>query len=284
MIISASRRTDIPAYYSDWFFRRIAEGHVCARNPVNPANAKRISLLPEDVDGIVFWSKNPAPMLARLTELSRYRYYFQFTLTPYGPDAEPGLPDKQAVLGTFLRLSDALGPERVLWRYDPVLLNPAYTAGRHIDLFGGLAHALRGRTRRCTFSFIDLYRNTAANAERLRLQSIDGDTQHALATAFARIAAECGMELFSCAEEGLAVPGVSRGRCVDARLFNALWGLDLPARKDRNQRPACGCTESVDIGAYNTCPGGCLYCYANYSPGRIGENRGRHREGGEFLF
>lgn len=283
MILSVSRRTDIPAYYSDWFFRRVAEGCVCVHNPLNAAQIKRISLKPEDVDGIVFWSKDPAPMLERLTELSRYRYYFQFTLTPYGPGIEPGLPDKKAVLETFLRLSDAQGPERVLWRYDPILFNPDYTAESHIDRFGDLAHALEGRTKRCTFSFVDLYRNASANAGRLRLHETDGETKNRLAASLARIATECGMEPCACSEEGISSPLISKAKCVDAGLFNALWGLNLPTRKDRNQRPGCGCTESVDIGAYNTCPGGCLYCYANYNPKMIGRNRERHDPNGEFL-
>jgi hypothetical protein len=235
------------------------------------------------VDGIVFWSKNPAPMLPNLTDLDQYRFYFQFTLTPYGPDIEPGLPAKAEILDTFRRLADKIGPERVIWRYDPILLNPIYTESRHIDLFGSFASFLQGFTRKCTVSFIDLYRNTSVHASRLQLLEINMGTKNRLAAELARIAANCGMELSSCAEEALDVPGVSHARCVDARLFNALWGLNLPVRKDRNQRPACGCTESVDIGAYNTCPAGCLYCYANYNPKMVEVNRGRHETEGEFL-
>jgi hypothetical protein len=283
MILSASRRTDIPAYYSEWFFRRVAQGYICTRNPVHPQAVRRLSLRPEDVDGIVFWSKSPAPMLCRLQELNRYRFYFQFTLTPYGGDIEPGLPAKAVLADTFRRLSDALGPERVTWRYDPILLNPTYTEERHVDLFGGLATALAGYTRRCTVSFVDKYRNTAANAEQLALREMGPEVKDRMSARFARIGAEHGMELSACAEEEISSPLIAQAKCVDAGLFNALWGMGLPVRKDRNQRPACGCTVSVDIGAYNTCPGGCLYCYANYNPAVIGKNTQKHDVDGEFL-
>lgn len=277
MIISASRRTDIPAYYSDWFFNRLSEGFAHVRNPANPGQIREVSLRPQDVDGIIFWSKNPAPMIERLGELSAYRYYFQFTLTPYGHDIEPGLPEKTEIVETFMRLSSALGPERMIWRYDPILLNPAYTAERHAEDFERLAAALKGFTAQCTISFIDLYKNTNANAGKLNLTEMDDEAKLLIAKAFARIAGENNMALSACAEEiDLSQFGIGRARCVDAGLFNTLWGLNLPERKDRNQRPACRCTESVDIGAYNTCPAGCLYCYANYNPKAIQRNIGGH--------
>ena len=129
MIISASRRTDIPAYYSDWFCNRLREGFVCVRTPMNFHQVSRIALSSDVVDGIVFWTKDPRPLMPRLEELRAYPYYFQFTLTPYGKDMEPGLPDKGAVLlPAFQMLSDMIGPERVIWRYDPILLTARYTA------------------------------------------------------------------------------------------------------------------------------------------------------------
>lgn len=267
MIISVSRRTDIPAFYADWFFQRLGEGEVLVRNPVNPSAVRVVSLRPDDVDGFVFWSKNPEPMLSRLNELSAYRYYFQFTLTPYGRDIEPGVPDKPVVVETFRRLADIIGPERMVWRYDPMLLNSAYPTERHLGDFTRLAEALRGCTGTCTISFVDAYRNTKRNAEQLALEPIGDSVKQELVRAFVSIAAERGISLNLCAEDGdYTALGAGRARCVDAGLFNALWGLKLPVRKDRNQRPLCRCHESTDIGAYNTCPGGCLYCYANYAP------------------
>jgi hypothetical protein len=284
MLLSVSRRTDIPAYYSAWLFRRILEGFVVVRNPMNPGSTREISLRPEDVDGIVFWSKNPAPMLGRLDELSQYRYYFQFTLTPYGKDIEPGIPDKAGLIETFKRLSDAIGPERVLWRYDPILLNPVYTVGRHIEEFARMASSLRGCTGKCTISFIDMYKNTAANADKLALAELDDGAKRQLARKFASAASENSISLATCAEDiDLSECGIGHARCVDAGLFNSLWGLSLPMRKDSNQRPACRCTQSVDIGAYNTCPGGCLYCYANYNPAVIDKKRAAHDESAPSL-
>ncbi len=284
MILSISRRTDIPAYYSSWLYERLREGFAIARNPRNSRQERRVSLKPCDVDAIVFWSKNPAPMLGRLGELAAHRYYFQLTLTGYGPEIEPAFWDKAALMDTFHRLSDTIGPERVLWRYDPVLLNPDYTPERHTDLFGQLAHALRGHTKRCTISFIDDYKNTAANAGILRLAPMDDGAKTAIAAAFAPIARQCGIDLMTCAEGiDLAALGIGHGRCVDAALINGLWGLDLPVVKDKGQRPGCLCAPSVDLGVYNTCPGGCLYCYANYNPAVIERNRGRHDPAGSAL-
>lgn len=277
MIISISRRTDVPAFYSPWLFHRLGEGFAVTCNPRNPRQQRRISLKPEDVDAIVFWSKNPAPMLGRIGELAAHRYYFQFTLTGYGSEIEPAFGCKPALLDTFRKLSDQIGPERVLWRYDPILLNPDYTAERHAELFGRMAHALRGYTKRCTISFIDDYKNTAANAAKLRLIPMDNEVKTSIAASLAPIARQCGMDLMTCAEGiDLASLGIGHGRCVDAGLINGLWGLNLPVTKDKGQRPGCLCAPSVDLGAYNTCPCRCLYCYANYNPVVIERNRNAH--------
>ena len=143
MIISASRRTDIPTYYSDWFFNRIKEGFVFVRNPMNAHQISRIDLRPDVVDGIVFWTKNPLPMLDRLDLLKEYTYYFQFTLTSYGEDVESNIPSKSnVIIPSFQRLSDKLGPERVIWRYDPIFLSQKYSIDYHIHYFEMLAIAV----------------------------------------------------------------------------------------------------------------------------------------------
>ena len=150
MIISASRRTDIPAYYPDWFYNRIRDGYVCVRNPMNFHQVSRISLSPDVVDGIVFWTKNPRPLMSRLEELRAYPFYFQFTLTPYGKDVEPGVPNKNdVILPAFQELSRQIGPERVIWRYDPILFTDRYTMDYHITFFSQLARRLEGYTRKC---------------------------------------------------------------------------------------------------------------------------------------
>ena len=173
MIISASRRTDIPTYYSEWFFNRLREGYVLVRNPMNARQISRISLSPEAVDGIVFWTKNPVPMLSRLGELEPYPYYFQFTLTAYGRDVEPNLPGKNGVLiPAFQELSRMAGRERVVWRYDPIFLSDRYTVEYHCRYFRVLAAKLGEYTEKCTVSFLDFYRSTARNMRSLHIREM----------------------------------------------------------------------------------------------------------------
>lgn len=264
MIVSASRRTDIPAFYSRWFFNRLREGYVLVRNPAAPRRISRISLCPEAVDGIVFWTKNPAPMLDKLDLLRNYAYYFQFTLTPYGREVESGLPSKnRVILPTFQRLADKIGPRRVIWRYDPIFLSRTYTFDYHLRAFEKLARRLAPFTKKCTISFLDYYRDTAQNMAGLELTPFPPALQRQLAARLAEIAQSCGLALDTCAEViDLQDLGVGHARCVDARLLGELLGCTLEIGKDKNQRTACGCAESVDIGAYGSCPSGCRYCYA----------------------
>jgi hypothetical protein len=164
MIISVSRRTDIPAYYAKWFYRRLKEKSVLVRNPMNIHLISKIDLSPDVVDGIVFWTKNPAPMLERLDELRAYTYYFQFTLNAYGKDIEPNVPSKNdIVIPTFQKLSQRIGKDKVIWRYDPILFNTDYTTAYHLKFFKSLAVKLAGYTEKCTVSFLDFYQNTERN-------------------------------------------------------------------------------------------------------------------------
>ena len=182
MIISASRRTDIPTYYSTWFFNRLQEGYVLVRNPLNIHQVSKISLDPDVIDGIVFWTKNPIPMLDKLDRLKDYVYYFQFTLTSYGKDVETGIPSKKAVIiPAFQRLSDAIGPDRVIWRYDPIFLSETYSADYHIRFFEELAKKLSPYTKKCTISFIDMYRKTQKNVAGLSMREFPVQLQDELA-------------------------------------------------------------------------------------------------------
>ena len=267
MLLSVSRRTDIPQYYAPWFFTRLREGFVLVRNPRNPHQLSRVSLAPASVEGIVFWTKNPLPMLERLGELRKYPYYFQFTLTPYGRDVERGLPSKGKVLvPAFQRLSRAIGPQRVLWRYDPIFFTSRYTPQYHLYYFERLARLLAPYTARCTFSFLDEYSHTAQKMAGL-VPTLPSPAQRLwLAGELARIAKQYGLQLCACAEEGdFGSLGIPPARCVDPELFGRLLGCPLTVKKDPRQRLACGCAESVDIGEYDTCPGGCRYCYATRS-------------------
>lgn len=267
MIISASRRTDIPSYFSDWFMGRLKEGFVYVRNPMNTRQVSKITLNPDVVDGIVLWTKNPLPILEKLRALSGYTHYFQFTLTSYQSDVEGNLPSKKDILiPAFQRLSDLIGSERVIWRYDPILLNDKYGLAWHIQYFEKIAKRLHPYTRRCTISFIDYYRKTANNMKLLNLKGIEEEDKHTLAQALARIAHSYGLAMDTCAEDiDLREYGIHHAHCVDGMLLEKLSGHSLKISKDKSQRDECGCMESIDIGQYNTCQNGCRYCYANHS-------------------
>ena len=271
MILSASRRTDIPNYYSEWLARRFRAGFLCVRNPMNFRQVSRIALNPNVIDCIVFWTKNPAPMLPYLDEYRRYMYYFQFTLTGYGKDIEPGLPDKRRILiPAFCELADRIGRDRVIWRYDPIFLSDHYTLDYHVKAFTRIAEALAGRTRRVVISFLDDYEKTKRNMKGINIQGLTKEKMRRLAHSFAVIAGGYGMEIQTCAEKiDLSEYGITHGACIDREYIEHLLGCRLRAGKDHGQRPECRCMESVEIGSYHTCRNGCRYCYANFSDGRV---------------
>lgn len=268
MILSASRRTDIPNYYSDWFLNRLGEGFLYVRNPMNPRQVSEIVLSPETVDCIVFWTKNPEPMMNRLGELKNYPFCFQFTLTGYGADVERNVPDKLTVMAPiFRRLSERIGRERVVWRYDPILFTEKYSPEYHLELFGKLARALKGCTERCVISFVDTYVKNRKAMAALRIYEPGGQQLSAFAERLGRTAAENGMEMFSCCERmDLEHCGIKHGSCIDQTLIERVIGCGTQLRRDRNQRPGGGCMESIDIGRYDTCRNGCVYCYASHDP------------------
>ena len=249
MIVSASRRTDIPALFSEWFYNRLQAGYVLLKNPYNPLQVGRVTLSPDKVDGFVFWTKNAAPMLKRIHELDSYKYYFQYTITPYGKDVEHNIPDKENIIIPAFK---KIGREKAIWRYDPVFINDHYTFDYHVKAFSKMAQMLEGYTSRAVMSFVDSYRTV--DLRPLNIQPLSPERQKELAQLLSEIAAQHGIILSSCAEE----LGLPHSSCVDGAMF----GVAKP--KDRNQRGLCQCVESVDIGAYSTCSHGCAYCYANH--------------------
>lgn len=274
MILSVSRRTDIPNYYSGWFYNRIKAGFVYVRNPMNPHQISKIDLSPEVVDCIVFWTKNPEPMLDRLDELKAYPYYFQFTLTGYGKDMECGIPHKkEKMIPVFQRLSDQIGSGRVIWRYDPILFTETYTPEYHVKVFAQIAAALKDYTKKCVISFVDIYAKNKKQMEALHAYELKQEELLEFAGKLSGIAKQNGMTVTSCAEPvDLAECGISHGCCIDKALVEELAGYPIRVAKDKNQRPACGCVESVEIGTYDTCKNGCRYCYANVSGERVRKN------------
>ena len=292
VILSASRATDIPAFYADWFMNRLRAGFFPWRNPFNPRQVQTVST--ERVRAIVFWSKHPAGILQHLGELDRrgLHCYFQYTLNDYAAEGfEPGLPELEERLGLFRRLADRLGPDRVVWRLDPLLLTERLGVPELLAKAERLMAALAGCSRKLVFSFADLERYAGVRRNLVRAGRDAREFMSAEMQDFARGLAELnrghGFELATCAEDAdLSAFGIVRNRCVDGELLARLWPDDEAlrmflaspaARKDKGQRKACGCIASKDIGGYGTCPQGCLYCYANGHPAEAQRNFRAHR-------
>lgn len=273
MILSVSRRSDIPNYYAEWFLNRIKEGYLYVRNPINAHQVSKIILSPEVVDCIVFWTKNPAPLLPRLDELAAYPYYFQFTLTGFGKDIEPNVPHKKdCMIPTFQELSRKIGKGKVIWRYDPIIFTEKYTPAYHIKAFTQIAGKLRGYTSKCVISFVDIYAKNQKNMKALHSFFLTEKELAAFAAELASIAAKYDIKVASCAETiDLAACGIEHNCCIDKALIEQITGCKIQASKDKNQRKECGCMESIEIGAYNTCKNECKYCYANYSPEKVAQ-------------
>jgi DNA repair photolyase len=259
-IVSASRRTDIPAFHSTWFMQCLRQGFVEVKNPYNPHQVSKVSLLPDDVESIVFWTKNPAPLLAHLEEIEKlgHRYSFLFTLNDYPRDLEPKVPPLAERITTFAELSGKVGPRRVVWRYDPIILSNHTGADYHRRAFENLVQKLGPHTRRVVVSLIDYYKKTRRNLQPLDyefdFEAADRPETDELLRDLAGIARGSSLEIFSCAQErDYTDLGIPPGRCIEG---------DGPYKKDPSQREHCRCTQSRDIGAYGTCKHACTYCYA----------------------
>ena len=286
MIISASRRTDIPTYYSEWFINRVRDGYLYVRNPMNIHQISKITLSPNVIDGIVFWTKNPIPMMQYLDELNNYAYYFQFTVNAYGKDVEVNVPNKNdVIIPAFRKLSNRIGRDRVIWRYDPILLTEKYTMDYHVNYFNELAKRLSGYTHKCVISFVDLYRNTQAHLKELNILPLGEKEMYELAERLVEIANKNNLIVESCAEKiNLEQFGIQHGHCIDCQLFEKILNCKINILKDKNQRLEFGCMESIDIGAYNTCKNGCVYCYANFSKTTVIKNMGAHNPNSPLIY
>ena len=271
-VISASRRTDIPAFYTPWLLNRLRAGYCEWANPFG-GKVSRVSLRAEDCIALVFWTRNPAPLLPHLAALREdgYRCYVHFTLTGYPRALEPYAPPVEEALGHFRRLAEIIDPTFVLWRYDPILLGSLTPVEEHLARFAVLARALEGCTHRCLTSFVSHYGKTARNLRRLasEQQIVWHDPalaeQRALCARLRELAAEHGMSLYACCNPELIGDGVRRAQCIDSELLQQLRP-DLTVRlRAMPTRPGCGCVASTDIGAYDTCTHGCAYCYATNS-------------------
>ncbi len=279
MIISVSRRTDIPAFYSEWFFNRLKEGFVYVENPMNPKQVSKVILSPDTVDCFVFWTKNPKPMLKHLDKLKDYKYYFQVTITGYNKEVEKGICNKNDIIETFKEISGKIGKEKVILRYDPIFLSSEYTIEYHIKAFRKLCSKLKGYTNKCVISFIDLYKKTERNIKPLNIINMTIDDINYIAKEFSKIALEYDIKLETCSEGyDLTSYGIEKGKCIDDKLISSIIGYEVNVKKDDTQRDVCGCVKSIDIGQYNTCKHHCLYCYANFNSMLVDLNFKQHNK------
>ena len=265
MILSVSRRTDIPNYYSEWFYNRIKEGFLYVRNPMNAHQVSEIKITPDVVDCIVFWTKNPLPMIKRLDEIKDYNYYFQFTLTGYGNDVEVNLPNKKTkMIPVFQELSEKIGKQKMIWRYDPILTNEEYNVSFHQEAFARIAHELKDHTSKCMLGFIDHYPHIRNSIQPFNINPLTKEEIEEMAVSFKKtIDIYPGIQLDTCTVKvDLRHLGIPSGLCIDKGLIEKITGYPILAQKDKNQRNICNCIESIDIGTYESCLNGCVYCYA----------------------
>ena len=278
MILSVSRRTDIPAFYAEWFMERLKQKYVLVRNPFNAHNISRIPLSPENVDAIVFWTKNSKPIHKYLDEIDnlKYKYYFQYTITPYKKDLEEEVQDKKEIVETLKKLSEKIGSEKVILRYDPVILSDNYTIDFHKKAFARLCDLLAPYTKKIIFSFLDDYKKISKNIKQLNIKEISEEEMYIMAEYFADTAKNYNLKIEGCAEQiDLERFGINHGKCIDNELIEKITGYKISAGRD-NQRNACGCIKCIDIGEYNTCMHKCLYCYANINKDTAFKNNKLH--------
>lgn len=276
MIINTGGRTDIGQYYSQWLMKCIEEGYVLSRNPLFTSKVSRYELTPDKVDAIEFCSKNYAPILPRLREITeRFPTYFHYTITAYGKDVEPNVPSVDESIETALELERLVGARRIAWRYDPVLMTEKYTIERHLETFEYIAARLSGHIDRCIFNFVEMHKKLSTNMpELIPLSSADKDE---LARGFGEIAAKYGMKIQTCGINGdYSDYGVQPSGCMTLDILGNANDLEFRSLKHKGMRQGCQRIESRDIGAYNTCPSGCRYCYANTDPQKAAENYKRH--------
>lgn len=285
MIVSVSRRTDIPAFFSRWFIHRMREGYVMVRNPMNYHQVSKIDLSSNAIDCVVFWTKNAKPLLPFIDEIKEMcPFYFQYTLNAYGAEIEQHVPDLAEKIQTLQTLANMIGRERMVWRYDPIVLSERYDVDWHLNCFEMLAAVLSPCVDRCIFSFLDMYPKIEKTLSTCSIGLCEPSEMVALAKGMAEIGKKYQLRLKTCAEiVNLEAYGITHNQCIDPEMISNIAGYEIAVGKDKNQRPACGCAESVDIGQYNTCRHGCRYCYANFNPQSVATLTAQHKADSPLL-
>ncbi len=284
-VISASRRTDIPAWYGGWFRQRLETGRAAYRNPFS-GKIHTVSLDPGDVAAFVFWTRDASPFLAVLDLVDDrcIPYYFQYTLTGYPPSIEKHVSYEKSLRG-LLALAGRIGPDRVVWRYDPILFTGELTIDRHRENFDRIARTLAGSVRTVTVSFLDRYRKIERRMAGSGLAIVDPRPDEAaeMLLQLEEIAGEYGISLNTCCEEDVRPDSVARGACVDGERLRSIIPDDRWRPRPGATREGCACAASRDIGAYDTCLFGCVYCYAVGSHERALRNAAAHRPENDLL-
>ena len=281
VLISASRRTDIPAFFSPWFIQRIEKGYCKVANPFNPNQIRKVSLLPQDVEGIVFWTKNPGPIFSYLPFLNQkgYHYIFQFTLTPYGSLLEPEVPSLENRIKLMQKLGERLGTERVIWRFDPLIFTEEMDFDFFARMFSILLDRLNPFISRIITSRFSPYRSAKNRLKKRGIELLPLDKHshefEELIWFMQKQAELKGLKLESCADKGLQELGVCSSGCINGDYWRGVTG-NGQYPKDSGQRGDCKCVKSVDIGAYGTCPHLCLYCYGYRGRKQVEQNFKAH--------
>lgn len=282
MILNTGSRTDIPAYYSEWFYNRIKEGFVYTRNPYNPKLIHSYKLDPSVVDVLVFCTKNPEPMLKRLDEIDHFSQFWGITLTAYGKDIEPNVPNKHRIIECIKVLSNRFGSHSVEWRYDPIFLSDKYTMEVHLRSFEHIANKLSGSIEVCVISFIDLYQKTIKNFPDVSEVSQEDQTE--LIKKFVEIGKKYNIRIKTCLEnKGFENYGVDVGGCLTQSVLEKSLNQRLNIPKQTRAREGCECLLGNDIGSYNSCGHGCVYCYANYDMKLVRDNMKKHNKNSPLL-
>ena len=280
MILFASGRTDVPAFYSNWFMNRISDGFADVRNPFNPKLVSRIYF--SDADLIMFCSKNPLPIIDRLGEI-KVPILFHVTITPYGKEIEPNIPDKRLVIEGVKKLSLILGTDNVVVRYDPIFLSDKYSVDYHIRAFNKLCKNLNGCVNKIIVSFMDEYKNVRNNRNILKYRAFTNEDYKRIGNAFSKSARDNGMSVQTCFEdEDLTEYGFIKGECLSHELAYVLTGKKYRSSNVRKEKK-CECVQMVDIGDYNSCMHMCKYCYANYDEKMVSSNFKRHDDNSSLL-
>ena len=280
MILFASGRTDIPAFYSNWFINRVEAGFVDVRNPFNQKLVSRIYF--SDVDLIMFCSKNPLPMINKL-DILKVPVLFHVTITPYGKDVEPNIPDKRLIIEGVKKLSLVLGIDNVVVRYNPIFLSDKYNVDYHIKAFDKLCKNLNGYVNKIIVSFMDEYKNVRSNKNILKYRAFTREDYKKIGEAFSKSAHDNGMSVQTCFEdEDLTEYGFVKGECLSHELAYILTGKKFKSSNVRKEKK-CECVQMVDIGDYNSCMHMCKYCYANYDEKAVSNNFERHDDNSSLL-